>query len=141
MQEVFQKVLLLGYAYGIIKEVQARRDYIMNELGTYIKEKRTEKGLSIRRLAELAAISHTEVKRIEDGLRKQTSPQVLRSIASALGVPYEDLMAAAGYIDEPTAETESSTVATGIKDTEDLSQEEIDQVNQYIAFLKSRRKD
>ena len=36
----------------------------MNELGTYIKEKRTEKGLSIRRLAELAAISHTEVKRI-----------------------------------------------------------------------------
>lgn len=51
----------------------------MNELGTYIKEKRTEKGLSIRRLAELAAISHTEVKRIEDGLRKQTSPQVLRS--------------------------------------------------------------
>lgn len=113
----------------------------MNELGTYIKEKRTEKGLSIRRLAELAAISHTEVKRIEDGLRKQTSPQVLRSIASALGVPYEDLMAAAGYIDEPTAETESSTVATGIKDTGDLSQEEIDQVNQYIAFLKSQRKD
>ena len=124
-----------------MKVVQARRDYIINELGTYIKEKRTEKGLSIRRLAELAAISHTEVKRIEDGLRKQTSPQVLRSIASALGVPYEDLMAAAGYIDEPTAETESSTVATGIKDTEDLSQEEIDQVNQYIAFLKSQRKD
>ena len=133
-------MLLLGYTHGIMKVVQARR-IIMNELGTYIKEKRTEKGLSIRRLAELAAISHTEVKRIEDGLRKQTSPQVLRSIASALGVPYEDLMAAAGYIDEPTAETESSTVATGIKDTEDLSQEEIDQVNQYIAFLKSRRKD
>ena len=133
-------MLLLGYTHGIMKVVQARR-IIMNELGTYIKEKRTEKGLSIRRLAELAAISHTEVKRIEDGLRKQTSPQVLRSIASALGVPYEDLMAAAGYIDEPTAETESGTVATGIKDTEDLSQEEIEQVNQYIAFLKSQRKD
>ena len=124
-----------------MKEVQARRDCIMNELGTYIKEKRTEKGLSIRRLAELADISHTEVKRIEDGLRKQTSPQVLRSIASALGVPYEDLMAAAGYIDEPAAELDRGTVAAGIKDTEDLSQEEIDQVNQYIAFLKSQRKD
>ena len=113
----------------------------MNELGTYKKEKRTEKGLSIRRLAELADISHTEVKRIEDGLRKQTSPQVLRSIASALSVPYEDLMAAAGYIDEPAAESDGGTVVAGIKDTEDLSQEEIDQVNQYIAFLKSRRKD
>lgn len=113
----------------------------MNELGAYIHEKRKEKGLSIRRLAELADISHTEVKRIEDGLRKQTSPQVLRSIAAALGVPYEDLMAAAGYIDEPSAEPESGTVAAGIKDTEDLSQDEIDQVNQYIAFLKSQRKD
>ena len=40
----------------------------MNKLGTYIKEERTKKGLSIRRLAELADISHTEVKRIEDGL-------------------------------------------------------------------------
>lgn len=113
----------------------------MNELGTYIKEKRTEKGLSIRRLAELANISHTEVKRIEDGLRKQTSPQVLRSIASALGIPYEELMTAAGYIDGPATEIAEGTVATGIKNTEDLSQEEIDQVNQYIAFLKSQRKD
>lgn len=111
----------------------------MNELGTYIKEKRAEKGLSIRRLAELADISHTEVKRIEDGLRKQTSPQVLRSIASALGVPYEELMAAAGYIDEPASD-EGGTIASGIKDADDLSQEEIDQVNQYIAFLKSQRK-
>ena len=112
----------------------------MNKLGTYIKEERTKKGLSIRRLAELADISHTEVKRIEDGLRKQTSPQVLRSIASALGVPYEDLIAAAGYIDESITEPESGTAAAGIKNIDDLSQEEIDQVNQYIASLKSRRK-
>ena len=46
----------------------------MNELGTYIQAKRKEKGYSIRKLAELAEISHTEVKRIEDGMRKQTSP-------------------------------------------------------------------
>ena len=113
----------------------------MNDLGTYIKEKRTGKGLSIRRLAELADISHTVVNRIEDGLRKQTSPQVLRSIASALGVPFEDLMAAAGYIDEPSDEPSGGTVAAGIRDSEDLSPDEIDQVNQYIAFLKSQRKD
>lgn len=113
----------------------------MNELGTFIKEKRTEKRLSIRRFAELADISHTEVKRIEDGLRKQTSPQVLRSIASALSVPYEDLMAAAGYIDGPADKPAGGIVTAGIKDAEDLSRDEIDQVNQYIAFLKSQRKD
>lgn len=111
----------------------------MNELGIYIKKIRVEKGLSIRRLAELANISHTEVKRIEDGMRKQTSPQVLRSIAHALGVPYEDLLTVAGYIDEPSEE--AGTAVVGIKDAEDLSQEEIEQVNRFIAFLKSKRKD
>lgn len=113
----------------------------MNELGSFIKEKRTEKGLSIRKLAELADISHTEVKRIEDGIRKQPSPQVLRSIASALGVPYENLMTVAGYIDEPADKPTGGTVVAGIKGAEDLSQDEINQVNQYIAFLKSQRKE
>lgn len=111
----------------------------MNELGTYIQSKRKEKGYSIRKLAELADISHTEVKRIEDGMRKQTSPQVLRSIATALNCPYEDLMAAAGYIDEPLMDTDATAVA-GIQNADDLSQEEIDKVNEYIAFLKSQRK-
>ena len=111
----------------------------MNELGTYIQAKRKEKGYSIRKLAELAEISHTEVKRIEDGMRKQTSPQVLRSIATALNCPYEDLMAAAGYIDEPTVDSDATAVA-GIQNADDLSQEEIDKVNEYIAFLKSQRK-
>ena len=111
----------------------------MNELGTYIQAKRKEKGYSIRKLAELADISHTEVKRIEDGLRKQTSPQVLRSIATALNCPYEDLMAVAGYIDEPTVNIDATAVA-GIQNADDLSQEEIDKVNEYIAFLKSQRK-
>jgi len=111
----------------------------MNELGTYIQAKRKEKGYSIRKLAELAEISHTEVKRIEDGMRKQTSPQVLRSIATALNCPYEDLMAAAGYIDEPAADADATAVA-GIQNADDLSQEEIDKVNEYIAFLKSQRK-
>ena len=68
MQEVFQKVLLLGYAYGIIKEVQARRDYIMNELGTYIKGKKNGKRAVNKAACRTCRYSHTEVKRIEDGL-------------------------------------------------------------------------
>ncbi len=112
---------------------------VVKELGALIREKRDEKRLSIRKLAELAEISHTEIKRIEDGLRKQPSPQVLRSIAAALGTPYEDLMAAAGYIDEVPPE-ETITAVAGIKDADDLSPEELDQVNQYIAFLKTQRK-
>lgn len=110
----------------------------MAELGSYVKKIRLEKGLSIRKVAESADISHTEVKRIEDGVRKQPSPQVLRSLATALNTPYEDLMEAAGYIDEdPNA---GGVTAAGISGTDDLSPEELAQVNEYIEFLKSKRK-
>ena len=107
-------------------------------LGEYIKEKRTAQKLSIRKLSEFADISHTEIKRIEDGVRKQTSPQVLRSLATALNVPYEELMAAAGYIDAPHAKEESFAPA-GINGAEDLTEEEIKEVNSFIEYLKNKR--
>lgn len=106
------------------------------ELGSYIKEKRIEQDLSIRKLAELADISHTEIKRIEDGIRKQPSPQVIRAISAALHAPYEEMMAAAGYIDRSSSE---GTSVSGLTDTNDLTNEEIAEVNQFIAFIKSRK--
>lgn len=113
----------------------------MNELGAYIKRIRTEKGMSIRKVSELADISHTEVKRIEDGVRKQPSPpkKILRSLAVALNTSYKDLMSAAGYIDE-VSEHDDVTSMAGVSGAEDLTPEELDQVNNYIAFLKSQRK-
>ena len=109
-------------------------------LGEYIQYLRKEKGLSMRQVAELAKISHTEVKRIECGVRKQPSPQVLRFLASALSTPYEDLMAAAGYIDEAPTKEGNSTATAGINGAEDLTEDELAQVNQYIAFIKNQRK-
>lgn len=108
----------------------------MSELGAYIKEKREFRDFSIRKLAELADISHTEIKRIEDGVRKQPSPQVLRAIASALNVSYEDIMTAAGYIDAQ----ENAVVTASASEDEDLTDEERDKVKEYIAFIKSQRK-
>ena len=107
-------------------------------LGEYIKEKRTAQKLSIRKLAEAADISHTEIKRIEDGMRKQTSPQVLRSIATALGVPYEDLMSAAGYIDDVPSR-KGFFAPAGISGADDLTEDELAEVNRYIDYLKSKR--
>ena len=108
----------------------------MSELGVFIKEKRALRELSIRKLAETAGISHTEIKRIEDGVRKQPSPQVLRAIAEALNVSYDDIMTAAGYIDAPA----NMLVATKIMDADDLTDEEISKVEDYINYIKSQRK-
>lgn len=73
---------------------------MVTELGKFIEILRNEKGLSQRQLAEKAGISHTEVWRLESGERKNPSPPVLKSLAPHLGVPYEELMKKAGYIEE-----------------------------------------
>ena len=51
------------------------------ELGVYVREKRQEKKLSIRKLAELAGISHTEIKQIEEAYAKAETPVVSNNSA------------------------------------------------------------
>lgn len=108
----------------------------MNTLGDYLKEKRTERDMSMRKLADLANISHTEVKRIEDGTRKQPSPQLLRALAGALRISFDEIMHVAGYVDEVPAEP---IVAAKISEIDELTDDEVIEVKKYIDFLKSKR--
>ena len=110
----------------------------MNDLGKMIQALRKGRDFSVRKLAELSGVSHTEIKRIEEGTRQHPSPAVLRRISSALSTPYEELMAAAHYIDEPTVD---STAPAGIQDADDLTPEELAEVNNYIKYVRSRRKE
>ena len=68
-------------------------------IGEYIKKIREEKGLSINQLALYSDVSAAHISRIERGLR-EPSPEILKKLSQALKVPYEELMAAAGYLDE-----------------------------------------
>jgi HTH-type transcriptional regulator, competence development regulator len=68
--------------------------------GGYLKELREQKGLTINQLAVLAGISASQISRIENGLRGVPKPATLRKIAEATEVPYEELMAQAGYLAE-----------------------------------------
>lgn len=68
------------------------------EFSQYIKDLREKKRYSQRKLALLAGLSNTEIARIENGERKNPSPEVLEKLAAPLGVSYEELMAAAGYL-------------------------------------------
>ena len=58
------------------------------------------KNLSIRQLANLSKVSHSYLSQIESGERGTPSPEVLSKLARPLGTPYEELMRAAGYIEE-----------------------------------------
>ena len=61
-------------------------------LGEYVKNKRTELGMSRNMLASKAGISHTEVQRIETNERKMPSLKVLCSLADALNIPQQDML-------------------------------------------------
>lgn len=108
----------------------------MSELGKYIAEHRASKNLSIRKLATIANISHTEVYRLENGERKNPSPLILKSIALALQLNYEDILKAAGYIDAMVT-SNSSLRLSGI---EELSDMEIKEVQDFINFLLNKKK-
>ena len=108
----------------------------MSLLGQYITEQRTAKNLSMRKLADLAHISHTEIYRLETGERKNPSPMILKSIASALGTNFDEIMQAAGYTNNflPTAVTQIS-----LPGIEDLDEKELEEVRDFINFLRSKK--
>jgi transcriptional regulator with XRE-family HTH domain len=67
----------------------------MRQLGGYIKVQRQLAELSLRRLADMTQVSNAYLSQIERGLH-QPSLRVLRSIAEALNVSAETLLAQAG---------------------------------------------
>lgn len=70
----------------------------MDDLGSFIRTQRRLANLTLRELAELARVSNPYLSQIERGLH-QPSVRVLRSIATALNLSAETLLAQAGLID------------------------------------------
>jgi transcriptional regulator with XRE-family HTH domain len=68
-------------------------------LGDLIRSQRRLANLSLRQLAELAQVSNPYLSQIERGLH-EPSLRVLMSIAEALGLPPDTLLARAGLLPE-----------------------------------------
>jgi transcriptional regulator with XRE-family HTH domain len=67
----------------------------LDELGTFIRTQRRLANLTLRDMAELTNVSNPYLSQIERGLH-EPSVRVLRSIARALNVSAETLLARAG---------------------------------------------
>lgn len=67
----------------------------LRALGSFIRTQRQLADLSLREMGDLAKISNAYLSQVERGLH-QPSVRVLRSIAAALGVPADELLAHAG---------------------------------------------
>lgn len=74
-------------------------DERLKKLGDFIQGQRKLAEMSIRQLAKAAEVSNPYISQIERGLYKP-SADVLRAIASALGISSEALYRQAGLLDE-----------------------------------------
>lgn len=93
-------------------------------LGPYIRAQRQLADLSLRQLAAMTNVSNAYLSQIERGLH-QPSVKVLRSIASALNLSGEALLAQAGLINpEPHATTDLGGAEAAIVSDPELSEQE-----------------
>lgn len=66
-------------------------------LAQALRQFRGDAGLSLRDLAERSGINRGAISRLESGERVQPRAETLKRLAAALGIPTEDLYAAAGW--------------------------------------------
>lgn len=84
----------------------------LEALGAFIRAQRRLADLSLREMGALSKISNAYLSQIERGLH-QPSVRVLRSIAGALGVPPEVLLAQAGLLPRGRMPVPSPSPSTG----------------------------
>lgn len=131
-----------------------------NRLGDFIREKRNELGLSRSALAASAGISHTELRRIETGERKEPSGSNLRAIATALGISTQEIFEIAGLLPDNNTDAIANTfpglktkkqratiteIARGLaRNSDNLDDKALDdllkQVDMFINYAKQNSK-
>lgn len=90
------------------------------QFGSFIRALRKKKGFTVNQLALYSGVSSAQISRIENGLRGVPKPETIKKLSEALGHPYEDLMQAAGYIDD---NTKTDLPALTEKDERDIQKE------------------
>lgn len=82
----------------------ANQSEIVTDLGRYLRAQRELAHLSLRSLARMTKVSDSYLSQLERGLY-QPSPEVLRAIASGLGIAPDQLFRRMGWLaegDEPS---------------------------------------
>lgn len=75
-------------------------DYLT--LAEIIKNRREEKGYSTRKLGEITGVSHSEISRIENGLKPNFSFIILSKICNGLDINMDELLKEVGLLKKRT---------------------------------------
>jgi transcriptional regulator with XRE-family HTH domain len=107
--------------------------------GATIRQAREVRGLSAVEAARAAGISAAYLSKLENDGVKKPSPHVLHQLSEALTVPYAELMRLNDYrLPGETAGPAGDAVAAAL--FADLSEEERDELVEYLAWYRARRR-
>lgn len=107
----------------------------MADFAGILKSLRTNHALSQPELAARLGISKSAVSMYEQG-RREPDFDILKRIADIFQVDIDYLL---GRADTPSENFSPTTIAAHL-DTSDLTQAELDDVADYIEFIRSKRK-
>ncbi len=115
---------------------------LLEALGGLLRAQRVSAQLSLRELSARTNISNAYLSELERGLH-EPSLRVLRSIASALGVPLGPMLASAGVLEGGEEDDRHAgvgeTEAAILRDRELSEPQRIALLSVYRSFLQARR--
>jgi transcriptional regulator with XRE-family HTH domain len=106
-------------------------------LGEFIRSQRKLANLSLREMAALTDVSNAYLSQVERGLH-EPSVRVLRSIAEALGLPPDALLAHAGLLGNRAEGDATASTEAAIRSDPTLSAEQKDAL---LTVLRSYRQE
>lgn len=106
--------------------------------GNFLKDLRKKRGLTQTQLAKLVGFSKAHINKMEKGLYKNPSINLLANLSQGLKTNIEDLLATSGLIER----RKSSLLELDdyLKKKFDFSDKEIDNIVSYINFVRRESK-
>ena len=109
-------------------------------LGAGLRTARGLRKLSLREVEEATGVSNAYLSQLENDKIKKPSPHFLHKLAAIYDIGYEVLMEAAGYIKKKENEDARTLAGSALRSLGKLSSEEEEQLADYLAYLRSKRK-
>lgn len=110
------------------------------QLADELRELREQRALTLRALSEGTGISNAYLNQLEHDKVREPSPNILAKLADFYEVPYVRLMELAGYaVPQHSLDYGARPQGPQVEGLTDLSFDELQQVRDFVDFLRVRR--
>lgn len=107
-------------------------------LGAMLKGLREYKGFSLRYVEEQTDISNAYLSQLENDKARKPSANILYKLAELYQSDFKSLLSLAGIVQD--AEAFNKSFGEYVFSKDNLTQEEEDELIQYLKFMRSRNK-